>query len=194
MEPALGGRRRLLEVARAAIVAHVAGRARAGSELEHPNGVAIPSARSEGDDTAAWQHSGVFVSLYRQGQLRGCIGTLGATAAFEEAVGEAAVAACSADPRFPPLSATELPDLEIEISILGVIERVTDVETIEIGRHGLIVEAGFRRGLLLPQVATEWNWTREQFLARTCEKAGLYRDAWKSGAMISRFEAEIVGP
>jgi len=77
----------------------------------------------------------------------------------------------------------------------AVIERVTDIETIELGRHGLIVEHGSRRGLLLPQVAIEWGWTREQFLAHTCEKAGLRHDAWKSGAIIiSRFEAEIVGP
>jgi AmmeMemoRadiSam system protein A len=187
----------LLDLARGAIAAHVAGRAEAGADAALADAEladATPSERADRVDPAERQHGGVFVSLHRQGRLRGWIGTLDATVDLEEAVGEAAVAACSSDPRFAPLSATELTDLEIEISILGVIERVTDVETIEVGRHGLIVEVGQRRGVLLPQVAIEWSWTREEFLARTCEKAGLHRDAWKAGATISRFEVEIVGP
>lgn len=190
MPPEPGERRWLLDFARAAILAHVVG---IDGVADAERAFAEVSRGSDRDHGADGPHSGVFVSLHRQGELRGCIGTLDGTMALAKAVGEAAVAACSADPRFPPLSSEELSDLEIQISILGAAERVTDVETIELGRHGLIVAKGHRRGLLLPQVAIERGWTRQQFLDHTCEKAGLRRDAWKSGAIISRFEAEVVG-
>jgi uncharacterized protein (TIGR00296 family) len=85
----------------------------------------------------------------------------------------------------------ELPGLELEISLLGPLEPLPSPDAIDIGRHGLVVEHGSRRGLLLPQVAAERNWDRETFLAQTCHKAGLPDDAWKKGARVFRFDAEV---
>jgi uncharacterized protein len=85
----------------------------------------------------------------------------------------------------------EVSDLEIEISLLGPLEPITSAAEIVVGRHGLVVERDWRRGLLLPQVATEWNWDAETFLAQTCHKAGLPHDAWKHWAKLWRFEAEV---
>jgi uncharacterized protein (TIGR00296 family) len=104
-----------------------------------------------------------------------------------------AVAAGTTDPRFPPITPQELDELDIEISLLGPLEPVAGPQDIQIGRHGLVVEQGWQRGLLLPQVATEWQWDAETFLAHTCHKAGLPRDAWKHGAQVFRFEAEVFG-
>ena len=137
--------------------------------------------------------AGAFVSVHLHRDLRGCIGHLGTARLLAEVVSECAVAAATSDPRFPPLRPDELADARLEISVLGPLEPVSDVTAIEVGRHGLMVEQGFRRGLLLPQVATEHRWGRETFLAHTCLKAGLQADAWKSGARISRFEAEVFG-
>jgi AmmeMemoRadiSam system protein A len=106
-------------------------------------------------------------------------------------IARTAVAACSADPRFPPVAAHELQDVTLEISVLGALERVTALEEIVIGRDGVVIEQGWQRGLLLPQVAVEWRWDRETFVAQTCRKAGLQPDAWKNGASIWRFEAEV---
>ena len=137
--------------------------------------------------------AGAFVSVHLHGNLRGCIGQLGTTHLLVDVVRDCAVAAATGDPRFAPLRPDELADAQLEISVLGPIEPVTDVSDIEIGRHGLIVEQGFHRGLLLPQVAIEHQWGRDTFLAHTCLKAGLKADAWKTGARISRFEAEVFG-
>ena len=103
--------------------------------------------------------------------------------------------AATEDPRFPPVTAAELPEITIEVSVLGPLEAIDprDAGAIQIGRHGLVAEQGHRRGLLLPQVATEWGFDRGQFLAQTCAKAGLPRDAWQRGARIYRFEAEVFG-
>jgi AmmeMemoRadiSam system protein A len=103
--------------------------------------------------------------------------------------------AASRDPRFDPVATEELPNLEIEVSVLGPLEAI-DPHTpgaVVVGRHGLVVEQGPRRGLLLPQVATEWGWTTEQFLRQTCVKAGLAPDAWQRGARVSRFSADVFG-
>jgi AmmeMemoRadiSam system protein A len=134
-----------------------------------------------------------FVTIHRHGELRGCIGHLEADEPLGRVISECAVSACSADPRFPPVTASELPDLAIELSLLGALEPAESPADIIIGRHGLVVERGHRRGLLLPQVAVEWKWDRETFLAQTCHKAGLPRDAWKHGALMWRFEAEVFG-
>jgi AmmeMemoRadiSam system protein A len=139
----------------------------------------------------AAQPGAAFVTIHRRGELRGCIGHLEADEPLGRVIWDCAVSACSADPRFPPVTASELPDLEIELSLLGALEPAKSPADIIIGRHGLVVERGRRRGLLLPQVATEWAWDRETFLAQTCHKAGLPRDAWKHGALIWRFEAEV---
>ena len=103
------------------------------------------------------------------------------------------MAACSSDPRFPPLAPTELDSIDIEISLLGPTETISGPQEIVVGRDGLIVERGRQRGVLLPQVAAEWNWDAEAFLAHTCRKAGLPPDAWRQGASVSRFEAEVFG-
>jgi len=139
--------------------------------------------------------SGAFVTLKRRGELRGCLGTLQCQRGLAGEVARCAVDAATEDPRFPPVSAEELPELAVEVSVLGPLERINpgDPDAIVIGRHGLVAEQGHRRGLLLPQVATEWGWTVDQFLRQTCIKAGLEPDAWQHGAHISRFEAEVFG-
>jgi AmmeMemoRadiSam system protein A len=139
--------------------------------------------------------SGAFVTLKRGGRLRGCIGTLECRRPLDEEVARVAVSAAREDPRFEPLRASELDDLDVEVSVLGPLEPIDpfDPAAIDIGRHGLVVEQGHRRGLLLPQVATEWNWGREEFLAQTCVKAGLSPDAWRHGAKTYRFAADVFG-
>lgn len=137
------------------------------------------------------RHSGAFVTLEVNGDLRGCIGYPGATQPLGQVVAECAIAAATEDPRFAPLQQRELEALEIEISVLTPIVPVVDIAEIEVGRDGLVVTDGQRRGLLLPQVAVEHGWTRDTFLAHTCLKAGLRTDAWKAGARISRFQAEV---
>lgn len=167
-------RRALLTLAREAILAH----------LTH-------SPRPHLDIPAAAVHRGAFVSLHVAGELRGCIGYPPGDQPLGQVVARCAVSAASADPRFPSLTLDELTATQIEISVLGPIEPVRSIDEIVVGRHGLIVGLGFARGLLLPQVATEHGWDRETFLAFTCQKAGLRTDAWKTGAEISRFEAEV---
>ena len=136
---------------------------------------------------------GAFVSIHRHGDLRGCIGHIEANEPLGKVIARCAVAACSTDPRFPPVSEAELAELDLELSLLGPLESIGGADDIEIGTHGLVVEQGWRRGLLLPQVATEWKWDCETFLAHTCQKAGLPMDAWKKGAKLWRFEAEVFG-
>ena len=136
--------------------------------------------------------SGAFVTLTESGELRGCIGSIVPVAPLYQAVSQSAVNAAFRDPRFYPLQAGELPRLELEISVMGPIVPVKDVLEIEPGRDGLIISSGSRAGLLLPQVAAEYGWDRETFLAQTCVKAGLPQAAWRSPATrIERFEAEV---
>lgn len=137
---------------------------------------------------------GAFVTLKRRGELRGCIGHVYPHLSLAETVQQMAAAAALRDPRFPPVSPDELPEIEVEISALGLPQKVEKVEQICVGRHGLIVHHPDGQGLLLPQVAAERGWDRETFLAHTCRKAGLPRDAWKSPeAEISVFSAEVFG-
>jgi AmmeMemoRadiSam system protein A len=139
--------------------------------------------------------SGVFVTLKTHGDLRGCLGTLQCRAGLAHEVARCAADAASRDPRFPPVTTGELPAVSVEVSVLGPLEPIDphDPQAITIGRHGLVAERGSRRGLLLPQVASERGWTREQFLRQTCVKAGLPEDAWQHGAVISRFDAHVFG-
>ena len=103
-------------------------------------------------------------------------------------------AAALEDPRFPAVRPAEVPDLTIDISLLSPAEEVTDVNEIEVGKHGLIIEQGSNRGLLLPQVPGEWDWDREQFLEQTCVKAGLPKGSWRSGkCTLYTFTAEVFG-
>jgi AmmeMemoRadiSam system protein A len=125
------------------------------------------------------QLCGAFVTLHLLGELRGCIGYIEARFSLLETVEEVAQKAALEDPRFPPLTAKELENVEIEISVLSPLKKVSDVNEIIVGTHGLVIDAGYTRGLLLPQVATECGWGREQFLSQTCRKAGLQADAWK---------------
>jgi AmmeMemoRadiSam system protein A len=170
-------RRALLELARAAVTARVAGGPPPDLSAE-----ALPEVRA-----------GAFVSLHRDRELRGCIGHIEADRPLAEVVARVAVSAATEDPRFPPVTPAELPLVDIEISVLGPLERIdpTDPKQIEVGRHGLLIDHQGRRGLLLPQVATEWGWDRETFLEHLCAKAGLPRDAWRRGALVYRFEAEV---
>ncbi len=140
---------------------------------------------------AASLHLGAFVSLHIHGDLRGCIGYPAADRPLGEVISRCAVSAATADLRFAPLTLHELATVQIEISVLGPIEPVRDISEIVVGRDGLIISEGYSKGLLLPQVATERGWDRDTFLAHTCLKAGLRRDAWKSGAQIEKFEAEV---
>jgi AmmeMemoRadiSam system protein A len=139
------------------------------------------------------QCAGAFVTLRVQGDLRGCIGYPEPHLPLVDVIERCAVSAALSDPRFPSLNTSEWPLVRLEISVLGPIEPIADVAEIEIGRHGLIAELGRRRGLLLPQVAVEWNWDRETFAGHTCAKAGLPRDAWQHGAKLFKFEAEVFG-
>jgi len=170
--------RALVEIARDAVAEHVAGRKGGAPRVED-----LPEA------------SGAFVTLKKKGELRGCIGTLECRAPLAEEVARVAVCAAREDPRFEPVRASELDEIDVEVSVLGPLEQIDplDPTAIVIGVHGLVVERGYRRGLLLPQVATELNWDREAFLAHTCLKAGLPADAWRSGAKVYRFAAEVFG-
>jgi hypothetical protein len=139
--------------------------------------------------------SGVFVTLKCSGRLRGCLGVIDMAAPLGAEVVRCAADAATSDPRFPPLTHNELTDLSIEVSVLGPLERIDPraPEAIVLGRHGLVIELGDRRGLLLPQVALEWQWSREQFLRQTCLKAMLAPDAWQHGASVYRFDADVFG-
>ena len=124
------------------------------------------------------ERRGVFVTLRNEGRLRGCIGVVEADTPLGDSVARCAAGAALQDPRFAPMRAADLSHLQIEISLLSQPQPI-DINAIEIGRHGLIVSSGERRGLLLPQVAVEHNLDREQFLSETCRKAHLLRDAWR---------------
>ena len=137
-------------------------------------------------------HDGsAFVTVKNGGHLRGCIGLIGHRRPLAECVRDAAGRALS-DSRFAPVSEDELPELDIEISVLTEFSSVTDVATIEVGRHGLFVSASGRSGLLLPQVAVEHEWDRESFLAHACMKAGLAPEHWQRPDLtIEVFEAQV---
>jgi uncharacterized protein len=133
---------------------------------------------------------GVFTTLYSAHKLRGCVGYPTAIQPLYRAVAETACAAANDDPRFPAVSLPEARQLQISISVLSPLHTILP-EQIEIGIHGLVISQGARRGLLLPQVPVEHAWSREVFLEQTCMKAGLAPDAWRSGAQIEAFTAEV---
>lgn len=135
---------------------------------------------------------GAFVTLTIKGRLRGCIGHITATAPLAETVRDVAVAAALEDPRFSPLTLEEWAKTDLEVSVLTPLERVTDIETITPGMHGLYIRRGYQSGLLLPQVATEYGWDRETFLEQTCRKAGLRKSDWKEeDTEIYWFKAQV---
>ena len=137
------------------------------------------------------RQAGAFVTLRLDGALRGCVGQVDGAGPLDATVREAAVAAATQDPRFSPVRADELTAITIEVSVLGPTRPCAGPAAVEVGRHGLVVDDGQRRGLLLPQVAVEWGWDSHVFVANACVKAGLRPDAWKRGAQLSTFEAEV---
>ena len=135
---------------------------------------------------------GAFVTLHRHGRLRGCIGYISAVKPLHQTIQEMAVAAGFQDPRFPPLDRQELADLDLEISVLTPMREITDIAEIQIGIHGLMILQAGHSGLLLPQVAAEQGWNREEFLDHTCLKAGLQPGAWQDkNSKILIFSADI---
>jgi hypothetical protein len=171
-------RTELLGIARRAIAETVRGSQRTETKTANP---------------ALQTPQGAFVTITIGGELRGCIGTFREDTPLFRTVAQMAVAAAKEDPRFPPLSAAELPKIHVEISALTPMKPVADVREIEVGRHGLYITRGFNSGVLLPQVATEYGWDRTTFLEQTCRKAGLPKNAWQEGAKILSFEAEVFG-
>ena len=137
---------------------------------------------------------GAFVTLKKSGHLRGCIGYIKAYKPLWETVQEMAVAAAFHDPRFPSLKQDEVQHLTFEISVLSPFKRVKDINEVEVGKHGLYMFHGHKSGLLLPQVAIEYEWDRETFLKETCYKAGLPLDSWMDEATeIYIFSADYFG-
>jgi AmmeMemoRadiSam system protein A len=172
-------RARLLKVARNCVQAAAAG---------------DPAPDVPTDDPDLIRVQGAFVTLKKRGELRGCIGHIEGHLPLIETVAEMARAAALDDPRFPAVSPREVSELDIEISVMSPLCVVEDCDGIEVGRHGLVVSCGPRRGLLLPQVAPEWGWDRDEFLCHTCMKAGLPSDAWQGkDVCVESFEAEVFG-
>jgi hypothetical protein len=135
---------------------------------------------------------GAFVTLYKNGELRGCIGQITARMPLAEAVSAMAEQAAFGDPRFPPVRSDELGDIKIEISVLTPLQKIDSTDQIEIGKHGIVIARNGSMGLLLPQVATEYKWDRTEFLEHCCLKAGLSRDSWKSKeTVIYIFSADV---
>ncbi len=137
------------------------------------------------------RNSGAFVTLQRAEELRGCVGHIFARQPLYAAVQQAAISAATEDPRFPPLAPEELEQIIIEISVLSPLKRVTNTESIEVGKHGVVIVAEGRSGLLLPQVASQEGWSREEFLEAVSRKAGLSDDAWRQGAALYTFTAIV---
>ena len=138
------------------------------------------------------ENRGAFVTIQKKGQLRGCIGYIEGRGPLYRTVEEMAEAAAFRDPRFMPVNEKELPELNIEISVLTPLKRITDVKEIEVGKHGIYIIKKPFSGLLLPQVATEYGWDRQTFLEHTCQKAGLPSNAWKDkNTEIYIFSADI---
>jgi AmmeMemoRadiSam system protein A len=136
---------------------------------------------------------GAFVSVHRLLELRGCLGRLDGDWPISRVVAHLGRAVADSDPRFQPVALDELAALSIEISALGPERTIHSIRDVEIGRHGVIVEHGPRRGLLLPQVATDHAWDAETFLHHACLKAGLPPEAWRRGACVAVFEAQVFG-
>lgn len=138
-------------------------------------------------------HSGCFVTIKQEGELRGCIGNFISEQPLYQLVQEMAVSAATRDPRFYPMKADDLSDFKIDISVLSPLQKAASVEEIKVGTHGIYIVKGSYRGVLLPQVATEYGWDRDQFLEHTCIKAGLPQDAWRGECDIFIFSAQVFG-
>jgi len=169
----------LLEVARQAIEAVV----RSQAVSPEPREEKLLNARS-----------GCFVTIKQDGKLRGCIGNFQSELPLFKEVAEMAAASATKDPRFYPLQEDDLGNISLDISVLSPLEKIDDIDMIEVGVHGIYLEKGYYRGVLLPQVATEHGWDRKTFLKQTCLKAGLPTDAWQAeDTDIYIFSAQIFG-
>ncbi len=145
------------------------------------------------EEKALNERSGCFVTIKQAGELRGCIGSFQSERPLFREVAAMAAASASKDPRFHPMEADELNCFSVEISVLTSLQKITDIDEIEVGRHGIYLEKNFSRGVLLPQVATEYNWDRSTFLQQTCLKAGLPKNAWQAeDTEIYIFSAQIL--
>jgi len=133
---------------------------------------------------------GAFTTIYSQGQLRGCVGYVFPVTSLYQTVAQTARAAAFEDTRFWPITREEVPEIEVSLSILSPLTSI-EADQVEVGRHGLLIAQHGHRGLLLPQVPIEHSWDRVTFLEQTCRKAGLPTDAWKHGASIEAFTAEV---
>jgi len=172
-------KQKLLAIAKASIIEAVTG------EKQPETGVT---------EARLKENCGAFVTIKKHGQLRGCIGYIIAAKPLHETVKDVARSAAINDSRFSPLSKEELGEIQLEISALTPLKRISDVKEIEVGKHGLYMKQGFYSGLLLPQVATEYGWDKETFLQHTCRKAGLGINAWQEPSTeIYIFSAEVFG-
>ncbi|MFC1477907.1 AmmeMemoRadiSam system protein B [Candidatus Margulisiibacteriota bacterium] len=151
-----------------------------------------PLPSTDTDSLRLGEVNGVFVTLKKNGQLRGCIGNIIGVYPLIEGVQKMALSAAFSDPRFPPLREDEYKDIHIEISVLTPPRRIQSVDEIEVGRHGIILKKGFNQGVLLPQVPVEWNWDLDEYLVGISRKSGLPPDGWK-GAELFVFEAQVFG-
>lgn len=146
------------------------------------------------EEKALNARNGCFVTISQKGQLRGCIGNFQSKLPLFKEVAEMAIASATKDPRFYPMKEEDLDDFQIEISVLSPLQKIEDPEEIEVGTHGIYLEKGYYRGVLLPQVASEHGWDHLTFLKQTCVKAGLPTDAWQAeDAEIYVFSAQIFG-
>lgn len=135
---------------------------------------------------------GCFVTIKMNGTLRGCIGSFVSDKPLYRLVQDMAISAATRDPRFYPMKPADLEGFSIEISVLGPLEKISSPEGIKVGTHGIYIEKNSCRGVLLPQVAVEYNWDKDTFLSQTCLKAGLKPDDWKEGADLYVFSAQII--
>lgn len=145
------------------------------------------------DNPKLSEKRGVFVTLHKKGDLRGCIGNPLPSKRLLEAVVDNAISSSSEDYRFPPVTVKELDDIDIEISILTAPQKVKSYKDVVVGRDGIIISKSFMRGLLLPQVPVEQGWNLEQYISWGCQKAGLLADEWKRGVEIETFQGIVFG-
>ena len=173
-------KKRLLGIARKTIDEYITG----GKKLDFTE-----------DDPLLLKKMGAFVTIHKQGNLRGCIGNIIGQQPLYLTVRDMAIQSATADPRFPPVAPDELKDIDIEISALSEPKKVENIDEIKMGIHGVIVKKGYSSGVFLPQVATETGWTKEQFLSNLCaHKAGLSPEAWKDkDTELDSFTAQVFG-
>lgn len=174
----------LLEVARQSVAAAARGE-------PAPDPLAVAAGRGLSGAPGLLQRRGAFVTLHAGGRLRGCIGTIEGRGPLLQEVAGSAAAAAVGDPRFPPVSPDESSKLAIEVSALSPLREVAGPGEIELGRHGILLGKSGRQAVFLPQVATEQGWDLPTTLTHLCRKAGLPHDAWREGARLRVFEAEV---